>query len=81
MLQENLNSRWNETLIMGYGLKFRLPSEWETSGFDNVVSLAQTVNLDEPTLLREFHLLYAGDWIDGERTADGLAHDFNCAQL
>ncbi|KAG8928894.1 hypothetical protein FRC01_005210 [Tulasnella sp. 417] len=49
------------------GVKFILPSNWSDGQPDNVIPHGETIHLGkDSTYIRELHVLYAGDWIDGE---------------
>ncbi|KAH7096824.1 glycoside hydrolase [Auriculariales sp. MPI-PUGE-AT-0066] len=47
------------------GIHFHLPEEWG-HGHDNVIAHGQVVELPVLASINAFHILYAGDWIDGE---------------
>lgn len=49
--------------------QYHLPEEWGYAN-DNVVADGQTVDMPTLASVNALHVLYAGDWIDGER--DGL---------
>lgn len=49
--------------------QFKLPVDWANGKADNVVVQGERIDHllgDNHTYVREFHVLYAGDWIDGE---------------
>ncbi|KAG9016112.1 hypothetical protein FRB93_011586 [Tulasnella sp. JGI-2019a] len=48
------------------GIQFALPENWSSDAQDNMIVQSQSLKFAEPRLTREFHVLYAGDWIDGE---------------
>ncbi|KAG8926491.1 hypothetical protein FRC00_002885, partial [Tulasnella sp. 408] len=48
------------------GVKFILPTNWSDGQPDNVIPHGETIHLKDSTYIRELHVLYAGDWIDGE---------------
>ncbi|PVF93523.1 glycoside hydrolase [Serendipita vermifera] len=65
-------------------VNFTLPV-WEMGLPDNVLSNSQVIDV-HIGLAREFHLLYAGDWIDGETAAkfefifaDGSTQSVDCS--
>ncbi|KAG8860319.1 hypothetical protein FRB96_003968 [Tulasnella sp. 330] len=46
-------------------IKFNLPGNWSANTDDNVIAQSQRIELEGGSMLsREFHVLYAGDWID-----------------
>ncbi|KIM24230.1 glycoside hydrolase family 29 protein [Serendipita vermifera MAFF 305830] len=53
-------------------VNFSLP-DWGAGHMNNVISNGQLISVNG-SYTREFHVLYAGDWIDGEST---VAYDFN----
>ncbi|KDQ18266.1 hypothetical protein BOTBODRAFT_554729 [Botryobasidium botryosum FD-172 SS1] len=50
------------------GVHFVLPESWEGSK-DNILADGQVLDARDAGFTREFHMLYAGDWIDGESGA------------
>ncbi|KDQ21399.1 hypothetical protein BOTBODRAFT_25838 [Botryobasidium botryosum FD-172 SS1] len=50
------------------GIQFDLPTDWE-GGEDNVIADSQVLDVRGTGFAREFHILYAGDWNDGESGA------------
>ncbi|KAG8932212.1 hypothetical protein FRC02_001510 [Tulasnella sp. 418] len=57
------------TVKFGYdGVEFLLPTNWSDGNPDNVIAKKQLVEVprDSVGFYREMHILYAGDWIDGE---------------
>ncbi|KAF8594671.1 glycoside hydrolase [Ceratobasidium sp. AG-I] len=53
--------------LISENIEFSLP-KWGNGRPDNFISDGQVVTVD-PSYIREFHILYAGDWIDGENGA------------
>ncbi|EJT97025.1 glycoside hydrolase [Dacryopinax primogenitus] len=64
------------------GIRYELPAKWGDR-YDNVICQQQVVNITGVGYVKEFHMLYAGDWIDGETTErvtvgyeDGTSEEF-----
>ncbi|KZT55693.1 glycoside hydrolase family 29 protein [Calocera cornea HHB12733] len=62
------------------GVRYALPASWGSKA-DNLVCAGQTLDVSGVGYVRELHILYAGDWIDGETTEafetvfeDGTTH-------
>ncbi|KAG9079738.1 hypothetical protein FRC06_007522, partial [Ceratobasidium sp. 370] len=53
--------------LVNENIQFVLP-KWGNGRPDNFISNRQTLSVDAE-FIREFHVLYAGDWIDGENGA------------
>jgi len=49
------------------GVRYALPTSWGSEP-DNVVCAGQSLDVAGVGYVRELHILYAGDWIDGETT-------------
>ncbi|KZV83101.1 hypothetical protein EXIGLDRAFT_777886 [Exidia glandulosa HHB12029] len=47
------------------GIHYHLPEQWGYE-HDNVIALGQVVDMPTPASVNALHVLYAGDWIDGE---------------
>ena len=63
--------------------QFVLPANWSDGNPDNVVTHGETISVPhKDAFFRELHVIYAGDWIDGESNnrfrlnyADGSSDD------
>jgi hypothetical protein len=48
-------------------VQYTLPYDWAAQVNDNVLADEQVLDVRGVGLVREMHILYAGDWIDGKR--------------